>query len=80
MLDQAARAASAAIWAAKDVANVLRFVRSDMSENAPSATELRGEASRAKSLIGHMTNADEDGICRRVMIAACRIECVVVTG
>lgn len=38
---------------------------------------LAAEASRAKFLIGHMTNADEDGVCRRVMIAANRIECVV---
>lgn len=39
--------------------------------------ELVVEASRAKFLIGYMTNADEDGVCRRVMIATYRIECVV---
>lgn len=39
--------------------------------------DLAAEASRAKFLIGHMTNADEDGVCRRVMIATCRIECAV---
>lgn len=39
--------------------------------------ELVVEASRAKFLIGHMTNADEDGVCRRVMIATYRIECIV---
>lgn len=39
--------------------------------------QLAAEASRAKFLIGHMTNADEDGVCRRVMIAANRIECIV---
>jgi len=39
--------------------------------------ELVAEASRAKFLIGHMTNADEDGVCRRVMIATYRIECVI---
>lgn len=39
--------------------------------------ELAAEASRAKFLIGHMTNADEDGVRRRVMIATCRIECAV---
>lgn len=39
--------------------------------------ELAAEASRAKFLIGHMTNADEDGVCRRVMISTNRIECVI---
>lgn len=39
--------------------------------------QLAAEASCAKFLIGHMTNADEDGVCRRVMIAANRIECIV---
>jgi hypothetical protein len=39
--------------------------------------QLAAEASRAKFLIGHMANADEDGVCRRVMIATHRIECVV---
>lgn len=42
--------------------------------------QLAAEASRAKFLIGHMTNADEDGVCRRVMIATCRIECAVELG
>lgn len=42
--------------------------------------ELVAEASRAKFLIGHMTNADEDGVCRRVMISTYRIECVVEAG
>lgn len=41
--------------------------------------QLAAEASRAKFLIGHMTNADEDGVCRRVMIATYRIESVVET-
>lgn len=39
--------------------------------------DLAAEASRERFLIGHMTNADEDGVYRRVMIAANRIECVV---
>lgn len=39
--------------------------------------QLAAEASRAKFLIGHMAAADEDGVCRRVMIAANRIECAV---
>lgn len=42
--------------------------------------ELVAEASRAKFLVGHMTNADEDGVCRRVMISTYRIECVIETG
>lgn len=41
--------------------------------------QLATEASRAKFLIGHMVNADEDGVCRRVMIATNRIESVVET-
>ncbi len=43
-------------------------------------TDLIAEASRAKFLSGHMTVADEDGVCRRVMIAACRIQCVIEAG
>lgn len=39
--------------------------------------DLAMEASRAKFLIGHMTKPDEDGVCRRVMIANNRIQCVV---
>jgi hypothetical protein len=42
--------------------------------------DLAAEASRAKFLIGHMAVADEDGVCRRVMIATCRIECAVELG
>ncbi|MBX3564011.1 MAG: hypothetical protein KF730_05470 [Sphingomonas sp.] len=38
------------------------------------------EASRAKFLVGHMAEADEEGVCRRVMIATCRIECAVEVG
>jgi hypothetical protein len=43
-------------------------------------TDLIAEASRAKFLAGHMTVADEDGVCRRVMIATCRIQCVIEGG
>jgi hypothetical protein len=39
--------------------------------------DLVVEASRAKFLAGHMTEPDEDGVCRRVMIATCRIQCVI---
>ena len=38
--------------------------------------ELVFEASRAKFLAGHMTTPDEDGVCRGVMIATGRIQCV----
>lgn len=40
-------------------------------------TDLVTEASRVKFLIGHMTEPDEDGVCRRVMIATARIQSVV---
>jgi hypothetical protein len=39
--------------------------------------ELAAEASRTKFLVGYMTNADEDGVCRRVMIATNRIQCAI---
>lgn len=39
--------------------------------------EFMVEASYAKFLVGHITTADEDGACRRVMISTYRIECVV---
>jgi hypothetical protein len=34
------------------------------------------ESTRAKFLIGHMTKPDEDGVCRGVLIATNRIQCV----
>lgn len=42
-----------------------------------SIDELAGEASHTRFLIGHITDADEEGVCRRVMIAAQRIQCVI---
>ena len=42
--------------------------------------ELVFEASRAKFLAGHMTTPDEDGVCRGVMIATGRIQCVIEAG
>ena len=39
--------------------------------------ELADEASRTRFLAGHLAVPDEDGVCRRVMIAAQRIQCVV---
>ena len=39
--------------------------------------DLIEQASRAKFLAGHLMEPDEDGVCRRVMIATCRIQCVI---
>lgn len=41
--------------------------------------DLADRAAHAKFLAGHMASPDEDGVCRRVMIATCRIQCVVET-
>lgn len=37
--------------------------------------DLAEQSSRAKFLIGHLVEADGDGVCRRVMIASSRIQC-----
>jgi len=42
--------------------------------------DLAEQSSRAKFLIGHMTDADGDGVCRRVMIATCRVQCAIEVG
>lgn len=42
--------------------------------------DLAEQATRAKFLVGSMAQPDEDGVCRRVMIATCRIQCAVETG
>lgn len=39
--------------------------------------ELMAEASRTKFLAGHMPIADDHGVCRGVMIATSRIQCVI---
>jgi cephalosporin hydroxylase len=39
--------------------------------------ELIGEASRVRFIVGNMTEPDEAGVCRRVMIATGRIQCVI---
>jgi hypothetical protein len=39
--------------------------------------DLASEATRAKFIVGHMTEPDEQGVCRRVMIASGRIQCVI---
>lgn len=38
---------------------------------------LMTEASRSRFIIGHSMAENEDGVCRRMMISTCRIECVV---
>jgi hypothetical protein len=42
--------------------------------------ELMDEASRVRFIAGNMTQADEAGVCRRVMIATGRIQCVIEVG
>lgn len=39
--------------------------------------DLIEQASRTKFLAGHLNEPDEDGVFRRVMIATCRIQCVI---
>ncbi|MEM6858615.1 MAG: hypothetical protein AAF559_12150 [Pseudomonadota bacterium] len=39
--------------------------------------ELAGEASSSRFIAGHLEVADEDGVCRRVMIATSRIQYAV---
>ncbi len=38
---------------------------------------LAAEAAHARYLVGHLSDADEEGVCRRVMIATCRIQVAV---
>ncbi len=42
--------------------------------------DLMTEASRVKFLAGHLTVADNEGVCRGVMFATGRIQCVVEVG
>ena len=42
--------------------------------------DLAEQSARAKFLAGHMAEADEDGVCRRVMIATSRIQCAIEAG
>ena len=56
-----------------------------MGQNAPitidlpvgSVDELAEQAGQTRFLIGYLASADEEGVCRRVMIATGRIQCVV---
>ncbi len=42
-----------------------------------SIDELADQAGTTRFLSGYMTEPDVDGVCRRVMIAASRIQCVI---
>ena len=42
--------------------------------------ELVEQTSHAKFIVGHMTEADDEGVCRRVMVATSRIECAIEAG
>ena len=39
--------------------------------------ELAESASQSRFVIGNLTEPDEDGVCRRVMVATSRIQCAV---
>jgi hypothetical protein len=39
--------------------------------------DLASQATTSRFLSGHMTVADEEGVCRRVMIATSRIQCAI---
>lgn len=39
--------------------------------------ELSSLATTSRFLAGHMSVADEEGVCRRVMIATSRIQCAI---
>lgn len=56
-----------------------------MGQNQPITLELDcgdiddlvEKTTRTKFLAGHMAVPDEDGVCRRVMVATSRIQCAV---
>ena len=39
--------------------------------------ELSSQATTSRFLSGHMATPDEEGVCRRVMIATSRIQCAI---
>lgn len=39
--------------------------------------DLASQATTSRFIAGHMAAADEDGVCRRVMIATSRIQCAI---
>lgn len=38
------------------------------------------QAGHSRFLSGHMTEPDEEGVCRRVMVATNRIQCAIAAG
>lgn len=52
----------------------------DVDLPCASLTDLVAEASRSKFLVGHLSAADEEGVCRGVMIATSRIQCAIEVG
>jgi hypothetical protein len=42
-----------------------------------SIDELSEIVGQSRFIIGHLENTDEDGVCRRVMIATSRIQCAI---
>ncbi|MGB3472270.1 MAG: hypothetical protein WBA51_15760 [Erythrobacter sp.] len=41
--------------------------------------DLAHRSATERFLVGHMIEADEDGVCRRVMIATNRMQCAIET-
>lgn len=39
--------------------------------------ELAEEAATTRFLVGHLSEADGEGVCRRVMVATSRIQCAI---
>lgn len=39
--------------------------------------DLVEQTAGARFLVGHLVDTDEEGVCRRVMIATCRIQCAI---
>lgn len=39
--------------------------------------ELVDQAAQTRFLVGHLADADGEGVCRRVMIATGRIQCAI---
>ena len=45
-----------------------------------SVDELAELVGQARFVVGNLTDPDEDGVCRRVMIATSRIQCAIEAG
>jgi len=64
---------------------VASFLVHLMGQRQPIAVELpfhdiealMVDASRSRFIVGHIGTSNEDGVCQRMMISTCRIECVV---